>query len=114
VELARDELEDRLEFRGTNEVPVCAEIAFELVHGIAFARLCGRLSEPVDDDRTDDFAEELFLVGEVEVDGAFGDAGATSDVVESSAGEASFTENVESGLEDLSGPLFGEAPPARS
>ena len=68
----------------------------------------------IDDDGADDFAEELFLVGEVEVDGALRDTGAACDVVEPRAGEAAFAEDLEGGVEDLLGALFGEAAPART
>src|SRR5207344_1565125 len=69
VQLPGHEPEDRLEFRRTNEVPVCAEVALERIDRVAFARLGGCLTEAVHDDGPDDLAEELFLVGEVEVDG---------------------------------------------
>ena len=59
----------------------------------------------------DHFAKELFLVGEVEVDRAFGDAGAVGDVLESGLGESALTENFEGGLDDLLGPVLGSSTP---
>src|SRR5262245_45538704 len=88
-----------------------AQVSFQLIDGVVFARFGGRLTEPIDDDGAHDFAEELFLVGEVEIDGALRDAGAARDVVESRASESALAEDVESGLEDLAGPLFGEPSP---
>ncbi len=57
-------------------------------------------------------AEELVLGGEVEIDGAFGDAGAARDVVEPGASESALAELDEGGVEDLAGPFFGPALPA--
>jgi hypothetical protein len=59
----------------------------------------------------DHLAEELFLVGEVEVDGAFGDSGAFGDVLEPGVGEPAFAENLEGGLDDLLGPVLGSSTP---
>ena len=112
MELAGDELLDGLELWRTDEVPVGAQVSLELIDGVVFASFGGCLTQPIDDDGANDLAEELFLVREVEVNGAFGDAGAACDVVEPRAGEAAFPEDVESGLEDLAGPLFRKPPPA--
>ena len=90
-----------------------AQVSLELVDRVAFASLGGCLTEPIDDNGADDFAEKLFLVREVQVDGALGDTGAACDIVESRAGEAAFSKDVESGLEDLARPLFREPSPAR-
>ena len=90
------------------------QVSFELVDRIVLARLGGCLPEPVDDDGADDLAEELFLVREVEIDRAFRDPGATGDIVEPRAGEAALAEDIERGLEDLAGALFGKPSPAWS
>jgi hypothetical protein len=56
-------------------------------------------------------AEELFLAGEVEVDGPLGDAGPVGDFVEPGTGNAGFPEHFERGAEDLLGPFAGFAAP---
>src|SRR5690349_4195322 len=103
VELAGHQLEDRLEFGGPNEVPMGAQVRSEL-----FGRIIGRRGDAfsvflfrVDDYGADDVAEELFLVREVEINGAFRDTGAFGDVVEFGAGQSAFAEDLESGVEDL-------------
>ena len=58
-------------------------------------------------------AKELFLVREVEIDGALGEAGALGDVLEPGGGEAALAEHRERGVEDLLRPLLGKAAPAR-
>ena len=58
-------------------------------------------------------AEELFLVWEVEVDGAFGEAGALGDVVEARSREPTFTEDLECRRQDLLRSFVGEPAPAR-
>jgi len=59
----------------------------------------------------DHLAEELFLISEVEVDGAFGDPGARRDVLESGVGEPAFPEDLEGGLYDLMRPVLGAPTP---
>jgi hypothetical protein len=93
---------------------VGAEVSLELEHGIIAAGVRGRLAEAIDDDGANDLAEELFLVREVQINGAFRDAGSARDIVESGAGEAAFSEDFEGGVEDLAWPLFREASPAWS
>ena len=65
-----------------------------------------------DDRVAHDAAEQLFLVGEVEVDRALGDAGALGDVLEAGRGEAALREHREGGVEDLLGALLWESAPA--
>ncbi len=90
-----------------------AHVALELLDRIAFARLGRGLAQSIDDDGAHDFAEQLFLVREVQVDGAFGDAGTARDVVEPGAGEAALVEDLERGVEDLAWPFLGQAAPPR-
>jgi hypothetical protein len=59
----------------------------------------------------DHLLEERFLVGEVEIDRALGDAGAPGDVVQPSAGEAVLAELLEGGRQDLLRSLLREAAP---
>jgi hypothetical protein len=111
VQLTEDEAVNSDERRGANERPVASHEREELAGGRA-----GDIGffSPLDrgDGRLPDhFPEELFLVGEVEVDGAFGDSGAFSNILESGVGEATFAENLEGGLYDLLGPICGASTP---
>src|SRR4051812_39655230 len=91
-----------------------AHVAPQLLDGIGAARLRGGLSQSVDHDGAHDFTEELFLVREVQVDGALGHACAAGDIVEAGPGEAALAEYFEGGVEDLTWPLFGQPTPARA
>ncbi len=57
--------------------------------------------------------EQLFLVGKVQVQGAFGDAGARRHVVQPGAGVATLDEQVEPGGQQLRRPVLLAAFPAR-
>jgi hypothetical protein len=111
VQLTEYEAVNGDENRRANERPVASHECEELIPWGAgnIGSLC-----PVDcrDGRLPDhLTEELFLVGEVEVDGALGDSGAFGDILESGVGEAAFAENLESGLNDLVGPVLGASTP---
>ena len=111
VQLPEDEAVNGDERRRANERPIASHEGEELVPWGAgnIGLFC-----PLDrgDGRLPDhLTKELFLVGEVEVDGALGDSGAFGDVLEPGVGEAAFAENFEGGLDDLLGPVLGASTP---
>src|SRR3954469_2334650 len=111
VELAKDEAVDGAKDRRADEGPVSAHGSAELLGGGALAgNFLSRL-DGVDGGLPDHLAEELFLIGEVEVDGPFGDPGAISYVLEPGVGEPAFPENLERGLDDLLRPVVGLSSP---
>ena len=61
----------------------------------------------------DHLPEKLFLVGEVEVDGALGEPGALGDVLQARSREAALAKHSERRGQDLPRPLPREPPPAR-
>jgi hypothetical protein len=61
----------------------------------------------------DDLFEEVFLALEVQVDGAFGNAGSGGDFVEFRRGDAFVGEDVECGVKELTRAFFRQAAPAR-
>ena len=111
VKLAQYKPIDGAEDGGADELPVAAHGYAELLGGSTLGR--GFLASLDRGDRglPDHLLKELFLVGEVEVDGAFGDSGAVGDVLESGFGESAFTENLEGGLDDLLWPVLGSSAP---
>jgi hypothetical protein len=57
--------------------------------------------------------DSMFLIGEIQIDRALGEAGALGDVVETRDRESAFAEDFERRLEDLPRALSGEAAPTR-
>ena len=111
VQLAKDEAIDGAEFGGAHELPVLAHRCAQLLGGRPSGcslLACGNCR---DGRLPDHLAEELFLIGEVEVDRALGDSGAIGDVLESGFGESAFAEDLESGLNDLLGSVLGSSTP---
>src|SRR5207237_1112059 len=76
-----------------------------------FAERFRRRLDGRDERVVNDLAEELFLIGEVEIDGALGDARPFGDVVETRGREATLGEYAERGGENLPGPLLRESAP---
>jgi hypothetical protein len=114
VQLAQNEAVENLERRRAEVVPGVAQIGAEL-----FAR-GGALRDHGFDgcdvprwNLADHLAEERFLVGEVEIDGALGDARRAGDVFQPSRSEPAFAKDLERCVEDLARAFAGEAPPAR-
>src|SRR6202049_3286276 len=111
VELTEDETVDRAEDRRADELPVGPHCGAELLCRRSLPDCFLAPLDCGDGGLPDHLAKELFLVGEVEVDGALGDSGAIGDVLESGVGEAAFAEDLESGLDDLLGPVLGSSSP---
>src|SRR4051812_30226354 len=114
VNLRVHETEERAELLGSNERPVRAEILLEHLGGRA-----GRghdelfaLLDLFDDGVANHLTEKLFLIGEVEVDRALGEASSLRDVVETGRREPALSEHGQRSFENLPGPLFGESAPA--
>ena len=111
-QLAEHQPMQGIEDRGADEGPIAAHGGVELFAGRAagadgfFAHFDGG-----DSGLANDLAEELFLIGEVEVDGTLGNSGTTGDVLESGPGEPALTENLEGGLDDLLWPVLGLSAP---
>src|SRR6266550_121403 len=111
VQLSEYEAVDGAEDRRADERPVAAHEGEELGSGTALSNyLLGALDRG-DGGLADHLTEEFFLVGEVEIDRAFGYACSFGDVLEAGVGEAAFTENLERGLDDLLRPVFGAPAP---
>ena len=112
VQLAKDESVEGVKDRGADKGPVAAHCAVELFAGrTTLARRLFTCLDSGDRGLPHYFAEELFLIGEVEVDGAFGDTSAGGDVLEPGFGESTFAEDLERGLDDLLGPVLGSSAP---
>lgn len=111
VQLTEDEPIDGAEDRRAYELPIAAHYGAELLGGSALgdrflARFDGRHGS-----LPDHLAEKVFLVGEIQVDGAFGDAGPFGDILEAGLGETALAKNLESGLNDLLGPVLRASTP---
>src|SRR5689334_10032016 len=115
AQLSMNEAEERRELRRAEKVPIAAHEVGEGV-GRGLLRRSGEVAlgalDLGDDGVTDDLAKELFLVGEVEIDGAFREAGSFGDIVEPRGSEAAFAEDGERRVDDLLRSLLGESPPA--
>ena len=111
MQLAEDESINGTEDRRADEFPIAAHHGTELLGWSSlsdrfFARLDGS-----DGGLPDHLAEEIFLVGEVEVNGPLGDSGPFGDILEAGLGEAAFAEHFEGGLDDLLGPVLRASSP---
>ncbi len=112
VELAEYEAVQGVEDWRADERPVSAHGAVELLAWrTALASRFFACLDGGDGSLPHYFAEELFFIREVEVDGAFGDSGTGGDVLEASLGESAFAKDFERGLNDLLGPVFGSSAP---
>src|SRR5438105_2461800 len=111
MELAEHQAVDGAEDGRPDELPVPAHGSAELLCRRTLS--AGFLTFGNGGDRSlpDHLTEQLFLVWEVEVDGAFGDPGAFGDILEPGLGESAFAEDFECGLDDLLGPVFGSSTP---
>ena len=86
MELTEDETVDRAEDRRADELPIAAHCVAQL---LGWRSLPDRLLAPLDrgdGGLPDHLAEELFLVGEAEVDRTLGYPSAFSDVLEPGVG----------------------------
>ena len=111
VELADDEPVESAEGRRPDELPIPAHVAVEALGWRPFVELVLALFDGDDGRCADHRLEQLFLIGEVEVDRALGDPGAFGDVLKSGVGQPAFTELLEGGLDDLLGPVLRESLP---
>src|SRR5574343_532108 len=84
-----------------NFLPPIIKKTFQQIEGVTI--VAGRYRFVFCDDRhdavRDDRLEERFLVGKVQVEGAFGDASVTGNVLEAGGGEASCNEQIECGAQ---------------
>ena len=111
-----DQLEEGSEVGRSQKAPVAANELRECV-GRGLLRRGGEFPlgafDLRDDRATNDLAKQLFLVGEVEIDGALREAGTLGDVFESGCREAALAEDRECRIDDLLRSLLGEPPPTR-
>jgi len=112
VQLAEDKAVQGIEDWRADEGPVPAHCPEELLAGgTALARRPFAGFDGCDRGMADYLAEELFLIREVEVNGAFGDSGACGNILEPGFGQSALTEDLERGLDDLLRPVFRSSAP---
>src|SRR3954462_1249651 len=116
AELRVNETEERGEIWRPEESPVSAHEMGERLR----RRLLRRRRELAlgaldlrDDRLPDHLAEQLFLVGEVQIDRALRETGALGDVLESRRREPTLAEDGERGIDDLLRSLLRQSAPAR-